>query len=242
MVNYVLQRKEELMSRELSSIVRLGESSVLKSDLNYAVACLAKAEESHFQPHICLNTEEGVEVLQKIAARPVSANTEFIIVPLPDFSGDHMWLNVKFNVHLDKITWPKYAPLSPRQTAYVVGNLPDTSRQHVLAKIKQWYLEQFLADVNKGLAAITKQFEGGDLLVDDYDDGRIFDIHTERRVPYTESAVVGDQLWWKFLCAHTFLETHQDVLAKADALISRARSRQRNAVDSFLPLLRGSRP
>lgn len=228
------------MNREekLAILVHLGEVSRLKSDLNTAVAALFKAPDSHFRPHVGLNGIEGVGVLKKIE---VDSDTEFWMRPHLIVSLHDVWLNVKFGVFLDEMTWPTHvADLSPRQSAYVIQSLPLESRAVVLARVKRWYLERFLPDIENGLASITEQFSSGDpLLASDYRN-RIFDIHGERSVdvPYTEWEVVGENLFGPVFYGGTFLEYGQDGYERADRFIVGVRARQKAAVDGFLGLVR----
>lgn len=218
--------------QSLRSVVSLGEGSRLKDDLNAGVASLFGARESYFQPHLSLNGEKGVAVLKKIACQPTQANTEFMIESLFDMSWSDAWLNVQFVVFLDRMSFPSCCvALSPRQTAYLVQNLPWQSKREVLAKIKKWYFEAFLSDIQKGLNAISRQFTNGDQLVDDYFDGRIFDIHSKRPVPYTECMVVGEKLYWDFLCA---ISSDTEELGTADILIEAGRGRQKDLAERLL--------
>lgn len=217
--------------QSLRSVVSLGEGSRLKDELNAGVASLFGARESYFQPHLSLNGENGVAVLKKIACQPTQANTEFMIESMFDMAWRDAWLNVRFVVYLDRMSFPDCcAQLSPRQTAYLVQNLPWQSKREVLAKIKNWYFEAFLSDIQKGLDTISRQFTNGDLLLDDYFDGRIFDIHSKRPVPYTECPVVGEKLYFDFLCAVTMANE----LGTADILIEAARGHQKDLAERLL--------
>lgn len=219
----------------LRSLVSLGESSRLKNDLNAGIASLFGARESYSQPHLSLNGENGLAVLTKIAGDPQRANTEFMIESMFDMAWRDAWLNVRFTIFLDRMSFPDCcAQLSPRQTAYLVQNLPWQSKREVLAKIKNWYFEAFLSDIQKGLDTISKQFTNGDLLLDDYFDGRIFDIHSKRPVPYTECPVVGEKLYFDFLCAISIANE----LQTADILIEAARGRQKDLADRLLAMAR----
>jgi hypothetical protein len=220
------------MEKELlRSLVSLGESSRLKNDLNAGIALLFGARESYFQPHLSLNGEKGLAILTKIAGDPQRANTEFMIESLFDMSWSNAWLNVQFTVFLDRMSsFDCMVQLSPRQTACLVQNLPWQSKREVLAKIKKWYFEAFLSDIQKGLNAISRQFTNGDQLVDDYFDGRIFDIHSKRPVPYSECLVVGEKLYWDFLCAIA----KTDELGTADIVIEAARGHQKDLAERLL--------
>ena len=225
-----------MQKESLRSVVSLGESSRLKNDLNAGVASLFGARESYFQPHLSLNGENGLAVLTKIAGDPQRANTEFIIESMFDMSSSHAWLNVQFVVYLDRMPFPNCcAQLSPRQTAYLVQNLPWQSKREVLAKIKKWYFDAFLSDIQKGLDAISRQFTNGEPLLDDYFDGRIFDIHSKRPVPYTECMVVGEKLYWDFLCP---ISWYNEELGTADILIEAARGRQKDLAERMLAMAR----
>lgn len=134
--------------------------------------------------------------------------------------------------------------LSPRQSAYVVQNLPTESQEAVLAKVKTWFTERFLADMQKGLAAITEQFTNGDLMLASDHRNRIFDIHGERGadIPYTEWEVVGGELFGSVFYGGTFSEQGQDGYERADRLILGIRKRQQAAVDDFFGATRGMPP
>jgi hypothetical protein len=225
----------------LSNLVKLDEASSLKTDLNRGVMGLSRDEESHFHPHVCLNGEEGFSVLKQVRDE---SNTEFSIAHHVDVSGRRAWLNICFHVYLNGYWHPKdFAMLSPRQTSHIVANLPVDSRTLVLEKVKAWYHGEFLVDLKQGVDAITEQFEGGDLLLKSDNDNHIFDIHGERRmdVPYTECGIVGEHLYWGFLCAGTFFEQGDDLFRKGDELILGARRRQTRAVDDFLSVVNGMR-
>ena len=220
----------------LWAVIRLGENSLLKTDLNRAVMALCEALESHFRPHVCLNGEEGVRVLEEISP---TSNTEVIIRPHLVVSGIDAWLNVKFDVFLNELTQPtNVAELSPRQSAFVVQQLSGESRVAVLEKVKRWYFEYFLPRTQKALASITEQFASGEPMLASDDRNRIFDIHGGRYmdVPYTESGIVGGNLFWAVCFGRTMFEQGEDGLAHADQLILARHARQKDAVQDILGL------
>ena len=226
-------------TEDLWTVVRLGENSQLKTDLNKAVAMLSAAPETHFWPHVCLNDEDGVRVLGEITP---TSDTEFHLHHYMIASGDDVWLNIILYVYLDNFCYPtNVAKLSPRQSAFVIANLPAESRTAVLAKAKRWYLEKFLADMAKGFDRITEQFENGDPLLESDYLNRIFDIHGERNVevPYTEWGIVGDKLFGSVFHGDTCLEYEQDGYARTNQFIIGVRARQKAAVDYVRKAMRG---
>ena len=140
------------MEERKSVLVKLGEDSDLKVDLNLGVISLLVAKESYFQPHICLNEKSGVEVIKKISQNSEKANTEIWINEFAILSFDDIWLNIKFCVSLNEISFPNnMVYLTPRQTGYIVRNLKPESKVIVLEKIKRWYFEEFLVKTKKVL-------------------------------------------------------------------------------------------
>lgn len=186
--------------RELVTLVNLGEESQLKRELNKGIAWLPAAPKSWFRPHLCLNGEEGVAVIEKIIAHPEQANTEFSINDKVTLSGEDIWLNISFMVFLDKISSQSILRLSPRQTAYIIKQLPKEQQDHVLGKIKTWYEAVFLENIAKGLKTITAQFEVNPLVESDYRN-RILDIHgdVDTEFPYTEAGIIGEKFFLQFL-------------------------------------------
>lgn len=229
-----------MVEENLGRLVAFKESSQLKTDLNRGVMKLRTPLESHFRPHICLNGEDGVKVLGEITS---ASNTEVHFWHHMVASGDDVWLNIVLCVYLDSMRTPtNLARLSPRQSAYVISNLPAESRTTVLVMAKRWYLEKFLADIKRGLDTITEQFENGDPLLKSDHRNRILDLHGERSssmdIPYTETEVVGEQLFWSVCHGGTFLEDGEDGFARADGLIIARRQRQKAAVDAVVGVLR----
>ena len=185
------------MSKELSSLVRLGESSQLKVDLNRGIAALQKAKEVCFHPHFCLNGKEGVEVIERISQDPKPANTKISIIDFSILSVGDFWLNIGFVVCLDKMSL--IARLSPRQTGYIVQRLPQESQTTVLETVYNWYFQKFLPDLEQGLAAITKQLENGDYLRPGAYKNHVFDIQTEGSGgnPYVEEQIIGRKMFFQ---------------------------------------------
>lgn len=206
--------------RKLETIVPLGKDSQLKRDLNKGIASLFSAPESWHQPHVCLNEEEGLEVIKKVAENPNPANTQFFFTNRLILDGD-MWLNIAFGMYLNECSRPRnFVQLTPRQTSYIIRHLPEDSQATVLAKAKAWYLEALRKDMLEAIDTITAQFETGyPLLANDYDN-RIFDIHGGRHeVPYVEWGIVGENLF----SAHFFgtcLNYGTDGYARMDRLIT----------------------
>jgi hypothetical protein len=236
----ISQLEAGMAKRSLAVVAELGEKSDLKADLNRGVALLRQATESHFRPHVCLNGEDGMQVLKLIAAKGANADTGWYLHPLVNVDVGRIWLNVRLLVNLSDRSNATQVLLSPQQTAHLVRTLPPASQAIILKKVREWYKGQFVKEMKEGLAALAKQFESDTLLVDDYFNGRVFDIHTKRDVPYTECLVVGEELYWKFLAAGTCFESSEDLLDKADVLIETARARQRSAVDTAIGVLRST--
>ena len=220
----------------LWAVVRLGENSLMKTDINRAVLALREASESYFKPHVSLNGEEGVMVLEKIST---TSDTEVRIRSHLVLSGMDAWLNVKFGVFLNELTQPtNVAELSPRQSAFVVQQLSGQSRVAVLEKVKRWYLEYFLPRTQKAFETIAEQFASGDPMLASDDRNRIFDIHGGRYmdVLYTESGIVGENLFWAICFESTIFEQDEDRFAPADQLILARHARQKAAVRDILDL------
>jgi hypothetical protein len=223
-------------------LVKLDERSQLKTDLNLGIASLAQATERQFQPHLCLNDEEGVHVIRKVSLDPKEANTEIWLNEQIDYGGgEDVWLNVKFSLFVDRISWPtNNARLSPRQTAYIVKNLPSESQKIALRKIKEWYLEKLLTNFKKGLETISEQFENGDPLIECDYRNRIFDIHGEHdmEVEYTEPGIIGDKLFYLLFVGHTLFHHEQDGYERVDRLLTMLDNERKAAIDVMSGILR----
>jgi hypothetical protein len=195
--------------QDVSCLVELGEGSQLKTELNCGVATLRLAQKSYHRPHLCLNGKEGLEVIQRISENPDGADTEFCIDSLLVHSGgrDGFWLNVILSVVLGERVYPtNLAVLTPRQTSHIIVNLSQESRALVLEKVRTWYFEKFLKEMEIGIQIVTEQFTEGDLLHEDSHGNRIFDIHSRRETdstfsdfPYTEWEVVGAHVSMRLL-------------------------------------------
>jgi hypothetical protein len=227
-----------MAKRELSLVAELGKPSALKRDINRGIRALGDAPKSECRPHLCLNGEDGMLVLEAIARQGGEADTEHYIWPHVDVYADRIWMNVSLIVYLDELSSKDRVTLAPQQTAYLVQNLPPASQEEFLGKLRRWYAGKFMKDMQAGLKALKEQFESGELLVDDYFNGRVFDIHSERKVEYTECKIVGEALYWNFLAAGTGFEGGDDLLEKADILIGSARARQRRATGAMIDALR----
>lgn len=228
-----------MREKDLGAVVSHGESSPLKADLNRGVMGLASASNTYFRPHVCLNDEDGVRIIREITP---TSNTAIHLWHNMIASGDDVWLNLTLVVYLNDFCTPiNCARLSPRQSAYIISNLPNESRTAVLAKAKRWYLEKFLADIKKGLDTITDQFEHGDPLLQSDHRNRILDLHGERvsiDIPYTETEVVGEHLFWSVCYGGTMFEHGEDGPLRADSLIAARRARQKGAVEAFVGVFR----
>ncbi|MBL7021905.1 hypothetical protein ISR92_01070 [Patescibacteria group bacterium] len=230
------------MSEKDYRLVKLGEDSPLKSELNNGIASLQAAEKSCFQPHLCLNDKEGLEVIRQITANPNSANTEiWIREQIVYGGGKDIWLNVNFSVFIDQICWPtNIVNLTPRQTGYIVRQLSPEMQKVVIQKVKEWYLEKLLPDYMKSFERVTEQFETGDPLLESHNGNRIFDIHGERRmdIEYTEGAIIGNLLFYPVFMGHTLFHHGQDGYAAADEFLSSLDSERALAIDTTLSILR----
>jgi len=182
-------------------LVKLGESSNLKTALNLGVASLTNATEGYCQPHLCLNEVEGLKVLKKISQNPTKSNTEIHISIEPILSHNEMWLNINFFVFLDKICFPINLILSPRQTSYICNNLSPEIKEIVKEKIRKWFFKDFIKNLNEAVSSLKEQFNKGDMFVEDTNKNKIFDMHGNRGIdiPYTELNIVGNKLAWVHL-------------------------------------------
>ena len=183
------------MSKELSVLSKLGESSQLRIDLNSGIAALQKAKEVCFHPHFCLNEDDGIKVIERISQNPEDANTKISIIDFSILSVGDFWLNIGFVVCLDKMSL--IAKLSPRQTGYIVQRLPQESQTTVLETVYNWYFQKFLPDLEQGLAAITRQLENGDYLMPGAYKNHVFDIQIAGSdgSPYVEEGIIGHRMF-----------------------------------------------
>lgn len=228
-------------NQKISHLVDLGEESQLKVDLNEGIASLRRATESCFQPHICLNGEKGVKVIEKISQKPKQADTEFWIRELLIRGGGDLWLNIRFSVFLDQIRSPSnVADLSPRQTGYIVKNLPAESRETVLLKVRSWYSKKFVGDIIKGLETINEQFEKGDPFLESDHRNRIFDIHGGRAmdVPYTELQIAGEELSWPFFVGFTMFDQGEEGYEKMDEFLMYINVQRKSTAEGALEIMR----
>jgi hypothetical protein len=198
------------------------------------------------QPHLCLHGEEGLQVLQNIIAAGEKANTEFSFLCLPVASGSDFWLNIYFWVFLNGRCQPtNCVQLTPQQTSFIIRNLSEEWQKEVLAKAKAWYVEYLRGELLKGIDTITAQFEGGDPLLQSDHDNRIFDIHNatgvraEYNIPYTESEIAGEHLFWPFHTGFTLFDHGSDGYARMDEFLAAIIRRRKGAVDGAMTLLRG---
>lgn len=231
-----------MSDNERCKLVNLKESSQLKEDLNRGVASLTSASESWFRPHLCLNGKEGLDVIERIARRPMSADTAFVILSHPIVHGDDLWLNVRFLVFVDQMSYPNdVVELTPRQTAFIVGHLPPESRALVLEKVKAWYLNTFRTNLLKGLERVTAQFEGGDPLLKSDRENHIFDVHGGRCVgvdiPYTEWGIAGENLF-SALFHGTCLDRDEHGYNRLDAILYRADKARHETAEEMIGLVR----
>ena len=187
------------MSKELSVLSKLGESSQLRIDLNSGIAALQKAKEVCFHPHFCLNGKEGVEVIERISQDPKTANTRISITESSILSVKGFWLNIGLAVSLDWMSSKEVVSLSPRQTSYIIQNLPKESQTTVLETIYDWYFKEFLPDLEQGLAAVTRQMESRDYLMPGAYKNHVFDIQTEGSGgnPYVEEQIIGRKMFFQ---------------------------------------------
>lgn len=244
--------KEVLVSNtNLSTLVKLGEVSQLKSDLNRGIASLFKASEGCHRPHLCLNGEKGVPNLKQIASNPDSANTEIWLTERFIVGSDRAWLNVGLSLCVDSICWPtNAASITPRQTSYIVTRLPEKSQREVLAFIKTWYEGHVLPDITSGLQAINAQLTTGNPLVKGTHDNYVFDLHGDGmghdRVPYTELDIVGHNVAPAFLYGVTCFddisrnEGGPDGYDRTDEFLVMNEQARSGAVEEVIKLFRGS--
>ena len=220
----------------LGKIVALGESSVLKEDLNQGVASLFRAESTMCRPHVCLNGEEGFEVIKQISENPKEANTEFELIACPSIYNDQFWLNIGFAVFLNDL-WSNHSVcLTPQQTSLIVSGLDEESRATIVEITKRWFEEKFLPGVKKGLKMVSNQFESGDALLASDRHNHIFDLHGGRAtndIPYTERRIAGAELFSTIIYGGTFFEHGADGYERADRLIEAIRSRQKEAIKAI---------
>lgn len=181
-------------------MVNLGETSELKLALNRGIASLVDASKEMHKPHRCLNGE-GVGIISQIARNPDSADTSIYISSNPIISiHDGLWLNVYFFVFLGQHNSDTMVSLTPRQTSYIICNLPEEHRQAVVEMIKSWYVLTVKAQISRALEDVDQQMGSGDLLQASAHDNRVLDIHHDEEgldVPYTEWYIVGSEL---FVC------------------------------------------
>ncbi len=231
-----------MSDNERCKLVTLKEASQLKEDLNRGVASLTSASESWFRPHLCLNGKEGLAVIERIARSPMSADTAFVILSHPIVYGDDLWLNVRFLVFVDQISYPNHVvELTPRQTAYIVDHLPSESQAFVLEKVKAWYFDSFRERVLEGLHRITTQFESGDPLLKSDRENHIFDAHGGRcigmDIPYTEWGIAGENLF-SALFHGTCLDRDEYGYNRLDAILDRADRTRYDTAEGMIGLVR----
>lgn len=181
------------------TLVKLGEDSAVRRELNRGIAALERAEEPCYRPHACLNGRFGVEVIRRITDIGSRANTEIRLSELLSTDYVRLWLNVRFVVYCDKCSLPdNVVRLSPRQTARIIQGLSPASRDMVLDKVRVWYEKEFKGVLRRGLENLDAQFARGDLLVAGTHDNMVFDIHGDGlghdTIPYTELMIVGERL------------------------------------------------
>ncbi len=233
------------MGKNLWTLIALHEKSQLKVDLNRGIASLVGTPETHFQPHICLNKLEGVSLIQRIAEDPEGSDTEIWIGGQINGSSDDWWLNVKFSVFLNEISWPNSnVDLSPRQTSYIVSNLPPESKAMVVSSVQAWFQGKFVPDIQKAFQRITKQFTDGGALVAGVHKNRIFDIHDgdegHEGVEYTEMDIIGLELFWKFFLGHTLFHHGQNGYERIDSMLLKMEGERKAAIDTTLSILRSA--
>lgn len=237
--------------KDLWVLAKPGEKSDLHIALNRGVASLLQAEESFFQPHLCLNEQDGLRVIGEIARNPEAANTYISISEEMIWGGsDGLWLNVKFYVCLSEhgeIGGNNCVLLTPRQTSYIILRLPDELQKIVLQKIKDWYLNYLCPKIQKSLAEVGQQIQGNKLLVAGDRANRVFDIHDTEGgrsgwdVPYVEWRIAGEQLFSTFFHGPTLLEHGQDGYRKLDLMLATADRQRGAAVEGIINLARALR-
>ncbi|MFA6404821.1 MAG: hypothetical protein WCW03_02370 [Candidatus Paceibacterota bacterium] len=231
-------------SESLYELVPHKGDSPLRVELNKGVARLQSAQNTQFRPHVCLNGEDGIKVIQRIVADPEKANTAYWLNDCFIVSGDDVWLNTRLSIFLDSIGSSNHVLLSPQQTGYIVGNLREESKRIVVEKVKTWFIGKVLPGVQKGLDTIKEQFEKGDPLIASDHRNRIFDIHggcSMEDIPYTETVVAGEELFWSVVHGNSLYSYGCDGYNNADEVITGRRNEQRAAVGEFLGAFRAIR-
>jgi hypothetical protein len=237
--------------RRLSEIVLVNEASPLKIDLNRGIASLTTAPDNAVRPHICLNDLQGVKLIELIALDPDSANTSIYITEKLNYgANDGAWLNLALGVYLKSADdqpgtiWSSATSfwLSPRQTGYIIKNLPPDSRQSFIGMITAWYQREFLPGIKKALAAVEQQLTAGDPLAEGVHENRIFDIHKGKEghegVEYTEVDVIGEKLFYKFFLGHTCLHVGHDGYNQVDELLLQMERERKEALGGMMAMFR----
>ena len=239
-------QRGDLMSdqkKDHSLLVSFDDQSQLHQDLNRGIAALAQAKESCFRPHLCLNEQDGLEVIRRIAQDPDQARTHVFITNSPILSlTDGLWLNIGLGVFLDKLSSKSMVRLSPRQTGYVVANLPEESSSIVLTKVREWYQGYFLEKLQQALVVVTRQIDMGDLLIAGTHTNRVFDIHDNAGghsdTPYTEWSLVGDELFIRLFHGPTLLQHGQNGFDRIDAILESMDTQRAQVADGMFNALR----
>jgi len=238
--------EEKNMSDQKKShtlLVDFDDRSQLHQDLNRGIAALVQAKESCFRPHLCLNQQDGLEVIRRIAQDPDQARTHIFIINSPILNlTDGLWLNIGLGVFLDKLSSNSMVRLSPRQTGHIVTNLPEESRNIVLTKVREWYQEYFMERLQQALVTVTGQVEGGDILIAGTHTNRVFDIHDNSdgysETPYTEWSFVGNELFTRLFYGPTLLEYGRDGFDRIDAMLESMDTRRTQVADGMFNALR----
>lgn len=221
-------------------VVDFGDKSKLSRDLKSAIVSLNSHSNTQYRLHVCLNSRDGYEALQRLV-RDQSLPIRAMLSPHLIMSGGNLWLNVEMYVNVADAGFDSGATLSPQQTGHIVRSLPEQSRNQFLDCVRAWYTNVFLKDIKAGLDRVTAQIKTGDLLLEDDHDNRVFDIHGGRCVadiPYTEADIVGATLFWSVVYGGTLFEHGSDGYDRADQLILGRYEHQQNTASSFLEAVR----
>lgn len=203
-------------------LVPHGTESALKRALILGVVSLFTAPAGHFRPHLCLNKRDGVEALETIKKNPDSIDASFRLGQRVNVYSSEIWLNVCFFISLRGQSGTGCVRLTPRQTAFIIRNLPQELQQEVLEKVKVWYETEVVPKMKDSLQRIQTQMNDGKMLLPDAYGNRVFDTPVKPEdTPYTEWDIVGDVLFTN-LCLRIISRSRhgdRDPYAEIDQLI-----------------------
>jgi len=227
-------------------LVKLGETSELKLQLNHGIASLSRATEPQFKPWVCLNDLNGIKVIRQISQDPDNANTEISLGErINHGGGDQLWLNVAFSVYLKELSSNSHVFLTPRQTSYMVCNLPPDLQKIVLEKVARWICEYFKETLINGLARIEQQITEDKLLLKDSHFNRVFDLRSDDKesihnnFPYTEMEIVGEKLFWQmFFSVEDYYWQDEEKYRRLDQMIISKDRQTKQRAEEFVGAIR----